>query len=1162
MSKLFPKPTILEQIGTTHCAIEASAGTGKTYLLENLVLDLIMQGVHLGKILVVTFTTKATIELKARIRARIENIILNVEDPQTIEPYAIDGPTWEVNEITYRLLKDSLANFDKINISTIHSFCQQTMSDSAFESGQLFKQKVIYGDHTFKHVFKKFLRKQLAKNEVEQIFLSRALKFMGGVDNLHSLLLAATKEKIYLDLPNLKALAAILENFPITATKDYIEEVKNYRNNHTASKYLCGPIMQSLKASSIDTVSYKAIGNKLEKLLNGINTYKKYCVSNLFWSEITPLEVYYLQEKFAQYIENRNNDTLIGLSAIASACKDLASNAYDFKAVIVATMLPTLIEELTEFKYNEGLIDFDDMILIVNQVINSRQGEPVVQRLRDRFQVALIDEFQDTDRLQWEIFKKVFLDSQNHRLILVGDPKQAIYGFRGGDLQTYTTAIDSIKTITGKKAKDLIINFRSSPELIAAQCNIFQGHEELSFFTGKNATLFKRPTCGKPELKLQDGQNKTIPPIHIIEVNQKNTLSIRKCAARGIALAIKEALLLYRFENHPIKPEHIMVLTTSAREGREMARALKSVGVPHTFFRQDGLFITSEAKALLDLLLAIDNPNDIAKRAKALLGPFFNFSFEEVEQCRQLSDSHPILKYLLDWQRLALSGQYGQFFTNIISDSGITQRLLFLENDKRSLTNILHLLELLQKETITGYHTPLDLAIKVKQWINGLSRPSVEDSDIQRLDELTGAVQILTIHKAKGLEAPIVAVYGGFSRNIARTYVHRYHNNQGQRKIWIGSLKFAPMRVQISTNTEQYEEQQRLLYVALTRSKAQLILPKIMCDNEHENGNNGTSRKAFNRSNGVYHCVNQQLPSLPNELVTYSTTTSCDNKEISKQTINNVTKQINICNGNLPKLTLPKFSDLTNIGRPIREFSSIPIKSYPKNLACQNGNDWQVDIYNDSQTYNSSSDHQTYKNNNQLESTIYKLLQLLPLNVTDKQPIDSWLKKPTVASLFENETPSDSRKNIATLTHKILTCKLKLPTGKTITISKIRQMIRNLDFTTIYPGHNDLLIGSIDMVFQWNRKIYILDWKIDQLESYCNASLQTIIKREYLMQARIYIMATCRFLDITSEKLFQEKFGGLIYAFIGGLPNEGMWTLKPSWNEMQDWELKLKNASI
>ena len=1165
MSRSSPKPIVLGRIGTTHCAIEASAGTGKTYLLEHLVIDLIMQKVPLNKILVVTFTTKATMELKARIRTRLEKIITSLEDQKITEPGIINDPVWEVDAVTYLILKDSVANLNKINISTIHSFCQQVMEDAAFESGQLFKQTVTYGNHIFNHVFKKVISTQLDKNEAGQTLITKALKATGGVAGLIHLLQTAIKERINLELPNMTTLRNILKNFPTTAAKNYVKEFRNYQASSATTKRSYGPISKSLKMSNIGSGSYKAIGNRLEKILRGIDVFRDSDIPGLFWSEISPLEINYVQEKLASFRKISDSVAIAEISAIADACTDLASNAYDFKAVIVATLLPALFKELTSFKHKRGLVDFDDMILMVNQTINSNQGEPLVQRLRDRFQVALIDEFQDTDSLQWGIFSKLFLDSKNHRLILVGDPKQAIYGFRGGDLPTYTAAMNTIQTITGKKAEELLINFRSSPEMIAAQCKIFQGHVDCPFFTGRNANLFKPNVCGNPELKLQEYLGKPIPPIHIIEANCRDGLSTRRSLANGIALAIKEAIRSYEFEGNPIKPEHVMVLTSSAKEGLEMASALKAVGVAHRFFRQDGLFVTPEANAILDLLLAIDRPNNVSIRAKALLGPFFSFSFEEVEQCRNLSKDHPALTQLFAWQKLVLSGKYGEFFARIVSDSGITQRLLFFSENERSLTNILHLLELLQKETLTSHYTPLDLAIKVKQWINGSEQPHTEDANIQRIEKLTDAVQILTIHKSKGLEAPIVAVYGGFSSSGTRTHVHHYHDSLGRRKAWIGSLKFAPIQVQNLVDAEKHEDYQRLLYVALTRAKAQLILPRIVIDQNCQNdntANNNIAKIYSNNWKGVYHCVNQQLSILSNELDKHSAITNCSDKTESEQTMDATDKQINHSTTLLSKLVLPNFSNLAKICRPMREYSYTDNNNYIKQPPYQSYDRWQVEQSYTYKTTGPTSDYQAYKDDLKLETVFHNVLQLLPLNSVVELPMVEWLKEPVVARLFENKVPPVLRNTVAVLVYRVITSKFQLPKIGTIALSSIKQLVRNLDFITTCPGQKDLISGSIDTLFQWHEKTYILDWKMNQLDSYCPAKLQTVVEKYYLLQAKIHIVATCRFLGIASEKMFKERFGCLIYAFTRGLPSEGIWTLNPSWKEVKDWDLKLEQTQI
>ncbi|MDP2875524.1 MAG: UvrD-helicase domain-containing protein, partial [Holophaga sp.] len=173
----YPKPKLLDHIGSSHCVIEASAGTGKTYTLEHLVIQLLLEGVALEKILVVTFTKKATLELMARIREKLAELRALSTDK------VVDGqPFWELTPERVELLKKALLSFDRATISTIHGFCQQVLQDAAFEGGRLFKQEAIASEEAFDRAFTTLLRTHYAT--AQKGLLEVALRTQGGVSGL------------------------------------------------------------------------------------------------------------------------------------------------------------------------------------------------------------------------------------------------------------------------------------------------------------------------------------------------------------------------------------------------------------------------------------------------------------------------------------------------------------------------------------------------------------------------------------------------------------------------------------------------------------------------------------------------------------------------------------------------------------------------------------------------------------------------------------------------------------------------------------------------------------------------------------------------------------------------------------------------------------------
>lgn len=1154
MTVILNKPELLDTIGNTHCVIEASAGTGKTYIIENMVLDLIMQGIALDKILLVTFTTKAALELKIRIRKKLESVLHTLTSVNKLEKLNNNttAATWIINERHYFLLQIALSDISKLNVYTIHSFCQQILSQTMFENGGLLRQTLTVNNNLFLETFKNLIRTRFTKNSYEKQILVEALTILGGIEKLSELLEDALAEFSVLDLPTNNSIKNTIKHFPIKITKILIEEFDNYQINNTSNI-----LLNAIKLAALDIRNYKAIINRLKQILNGIqytNNSKNY---GLFWRHLTATDLQYLCDKLSKCI-NAFHDTkkIAPIIKLFNSCELLLNKAYDFKSIIVATFLPIIKNELDSAKQKIGIFDFNDMIILVYQALKSNNKKQILQYLQKRFQIAIIDEFQDTDKLQWSIFSNIFLDDK-HRLILVGDPKQAIYGFRNGDLPTYLAATKKVMSKAKRSKETLSINFRSTCNLINIQNQIFNQNKQPSFFTGKNSNLFEAVSCGQPNLKLSDKIDQPLPALILLDINTSNKAHIKQELAILMAKIIKETLHTAQLDGERIKPEQIMVLTYSTKECREIEFALKAINVPCMLFKQDGLLTTIEATFIKDLFIAIDDPMDDDIRAKVLLGPFFNLSFNEIVKCKQNPEDFYAVKLLFSWQQLIYSRRYGEFFSKLMSESYITQNISLYSNNDVNIANIRQILEIIHIEALKQFCTPTDLAYKLQCWTEGINWPDLKDIDTKKIEVLSGAVQILTIHKSKGLEAPIVAIYGGFSSGNTRSNIHRYYS-QNDRKIWIGSQKNAPLSIQELINIEQEEEYQRLFYVALTRAKAQLILPRIT--------NKPVNKNSYDTHKWPYDCVNKQLFALPIEMfekkyiVCRDANSNLDTlKFVEEQESHNVQNLELLSTENL----FPDFHKLAKKSRPMCRFSYTTLHNYFSNTIDKiDTQKTKLQIKNYSYISNDNVKTDINISNSRLGIIVHKILQLIPLETTLNKSKKEWLEIPSVMKLFDDYVPIELHDLVSKLVYQAITNPLISMENVTIELCKLKNIIRELEFTMPYPGCEDMINGSIDMIFQFNNKIYILDWKTNMLSNYSQNTLEKIVLEHYLLQVKIYIIAVCRFFKIMSKEIFDNYFGEFIYVFLRGLPHQGTYHIKPSWSNILDWEKEIEMLSI
>lgn len=1101
------KPALLDRLGQGSCAIKASAGTGKTYTLEHLIVQFLLEGIPLERILVVTFTRKATLELVARVRAKLEELLALEADA-----WREGEPFWEIGPEARALLRRALETFDRATISTIHGFCQQVLADTAFEGARPFRQELASGEELFDRAFREALRGAFPRHPLFPLALAR----LGGPEALRDLLREALPEAEGLLLPG-PELLAFLDAYPEAAAAALVAELEAYE----ASKAK-GPLFRALDAAGVGTASAKALAGRLRGLLAGMAEARAFGDLRALGAfvDLKALGADAVRASLEKAIHAPGE-----LGALAAATLDLLEQPLAFEGALAAALLPPLQEHLVRLKAEEGLYDYDDMIRLVQEALEGPGGEALARRLRERFQVALIDEFQDTDARQWSIFRRVFLEAGDpHRLVLVGDPKQAIYGFRGGDLPTYLEALGRLP-----EPLQLTTNFRSAPGVVEA-CNALLRQGDGGLFTGDNARNYDLAVgCGRPELRCMDASGAPLPPVRVLEVGG------RADAATALAVALRGLLAGARFgaaeDLKPIRPEDVFVLTRSAREGAQVAAALRRAGVAAAFYRQEGLFDGSEAEACRDLMMALDAPLEESRRAKALLGPFFGMTLSEAERCRTLPERHPVLLRLFAWRELALEGRWGACFSRILSESGVTRRLLFLEAGQRRLTNLCHILELLQREALARHATPLDLAVRVQAWIDGRGRPAVEDGEVQRLERASGAVQIMTLHKAKGLEAPVVALYGGLSAPT-RARLHRYHE-QGKRRAWLGSRSLAPRAVQEAIAREEAEEWERLVYVGITRARGQLILPLY--------------RGA--RVGGLYGCLNRRLEALTSAPEPVPGLLLQPAPEAPPEDGDPAARLAAWRPEPPPGLPGPDFRGLARRGRPAWTFS---FSSLMRGLQDPERAPHAAEEARDPEG------PQGPGGGARLGVEVHAFLQEVDPATLAGRDLRAWKAHPEVARLAERCLSPGAREEVLAWAHRALGGPLPLPEGGAVRLAEVAPMLRELDFLTPYPGHPDLLEGSIDLLFRHGGKAFVLDWKTNRLPAYDAPALEAAMADHYALQVKVYTLAACRFLGLDSPEAYAAGFGGVLYVFLRGLPEGGVWTARPDWETVQRWVRELE----
>ncbi|MFH0902767.1 MAG: UvrD-helicase domain-containing protein [Pseudomonadota bacterium] len=849
------RPAIIASIPRdNHAVIEASAGTGKTYTLEHLVVELLLNaGVTIDQILVVTFTQRATAELKQRVRATIERLLQDGCGSPSLtgdgdgasdggagnEPASAPSSFWLIDGRARARLAAALHSFDSATICTIHSFCQRLLTEHAFWGRRLFEQTLVDGREAFRLAFREALRTTIAVDDGPRQYLEAALEAGHTVEELEAVLYQCVHSRAKVapvfDSPRL---LAALDAYPGDGCAAALEAALSKAKVHSATRRSI-----ATRVAKVDCEAEKFRHDRnLPALLAALEEYDRDRGSKAKRIAELPAELLGLVP---------GSGVAASLGALLVA---VVEALVSLPAAAAQLFLPSILGRLRQRKQELGLFDFDDSLLLVREMLDGSNSDRVIGALRQQFHYALIDEFQDTDEVQWSIFRRVFCETGRNnavapgsdadgspppgpcRLYVIGDPKQAIYGFRGADVQTYLRAREAIRG-GGGSVVQLAHCYRATPQLVEACNTLFSQDAPRPLFRSGGQIRYDNPVgCGNPTLAATSDRGRDGEPVHLFELvaadggRARVGVLLRSLANR---IAATSRHLLDSSSQEPllrgIGARDIFVLTRTEREGRIVGRALRSAGVPCAFYRQDGLFQTVEAADLRDLLGALASPDDRAARFRAWLTPFFGLTLEDLAGCRDLPDTHRLVSLLDEWRSLADDRAYSVLFQRIVEGSGIARRELFLDETGRALTNYLHILELLQEEASRRRCSIEELHSSLTGFIAGTRAPIGGEGNTQRLESDRAAVQIMTIHKAKGLEATVVFLFGGLGRSSSRPASAVFHDRAGERTIWLGPV---PPEIRQRQREEEDDEERRLMYVALTRARARLYLPFLPTDDD------------------------------------------------------------------------------------------------------------------------------------------------------------------------------------------------------------------------------------------------------------------------------------------------------------------------------------------
>ncbi len=787
---LYPFPAELAQIPLDRSAvIEASAGTGKTFLIEHLVVDRLVRGeTRIEEMLVVTFTDRAATELRRRIRSLIQTVA--GADRTTGElPFA-----WTIDDRARERLTAAAAALEGASISTIHAFCQRVLTEQAFAGGRLLLQQSIESRGAFAAAFAEVLRQELAVDPAHAPYLEAYLARGGGggsVESLEALLYRAHQLRASWGTP--------LDPERIAVAAGRLAR-------------LAPPEIEAACAG-LHAQTAKAVAARLSALYQAARRLEADGDTARFLAALDVGK----EDLLAFVVDRLGRRTASDVSALV---EDLAEVAIPLEAAAAQLFVPPVAARLAARKRAAGLYDFDDMLTLVAEALRGPGGENLIATLRNRYKLAIVDEFQDTDKVQWEIFRTIFDDGAGRPIYLVGDPKQAIYGFRGADVTTYAEARDALAG--GAEPHHLTRNFRSTRPIIDGYNAILDQSAAPPFFDHEDVKYDPPVTFGRSDdANPPSGAPAAAITLLRVTANDEVARLPMRSVREGLAQAVAGEIAQLLAGTDPPRPSEIFVLTRTWVEAKAAAVALAARGLPAVIYNQEGLYLSPEARQVRDLLRAVADPRDPAKRLRAWLTPFFGLSLADLPAATAADGDHPLYARLFAWHVVAAREPLGRLYARILEESGVLLRECFLGESARRLVNIRHLFEVLGAEDARAARPLGDVVRRLSALGGKLVTPAPEEGNVQRLESDRDAVQIMTMHKAKGLEADVVFLYGGFSPSP----------NKGVRQYTVGGARLAtagrPRKNALADliKRERASEDQRLFYVALTRARRLLYLP-------------------------------------------------------------------------------------------------------------------------------------------------------------------------------------------------------------------------------------------------------------------------------------------------------------------------------------------------
>lgn len=1137
--------------------IEASAGTGKTFTIAALYLRLLLglggeaaypRAISVEELLVVTFTEAATEELRGRIRSNIHELRIACLRGESDNPLysALLAEIADKDDAAKTLLLAE-RQMDEAAVFTIHGFCQRMLSLNAFESGMLFEQQLIEDESRLRYQACADFWRRHCYPLTRDIAAVIHDVWKGPRDLLKSL-----DRWLQGEAPQLKSPPAPNE----TLAERHQQIIARIDSLKQQWREQVGEIEGVLENSGLDRRKFNR-GNQ-GKWMEKVNAWAQ--------EETLSYQLPDALEKFAQsfLLERTKAGGEPPVHPLFSAVESLLASSLTLTDLVLARAMVEIRDAVAREKRRRGELGFDDMLSRLDEALRGDSGETLASAIRQRFPVAMIDEFQDTDPQQYRIFRRIWRRQPETALLLIGDPKQAIYAFRGADIFTYMKARGDVAA-----HYTLDTNWRSSPGMVGSVNRLFSLSDnpfmfhEIPFLPVKAAAKNKglRFTVDAADVP---AMNVWLMPGDTVGSGDYQTFMAQLCATQirdWLSAGQRGRALLWRGEtSRPVQASDITVLVRNRLEAAQVREALQTLGIPSVYLsNRDSVFETLEAQELLWLLQAVLAPERENTLRSALATSMFGLTALDIENLNQDEQAWDALveefsEYRQIWRQRGVM----PMLRALMTARHIAENLLATRGGERRLTDILHISELLQEAA-----SQLESEHALVRWLaQHIAEPDSNAASQQmRLESDKHLVQIVTIHKSKGLEYPLVWL--PFIARFRKQDQAFYHD----RETFAAVLDLGQDEASLElAEAERLAEDLRLLYVALTRAVWHCSLG-VAPLSSRKSGNSDFHLSALGRLLQAGEAMD--AAGLAARLADF-------------------------CHGDIA-LQRPGELDLTPWQAPAATIPRLSARELQRRIA----DDWRVTSYSGLQQHGFSGGQDLLPRLDVDAAGVGEVVeepQLTPhqfprgaapgtflhslfeeLDFTQPVP-EGWMAEKLQLSGFDAQWAPvltdwlggvlktrlpgpDIALNQLAARDKQVEMAFYLPIAQLLTAERLDALIRQYDPLSADTPPLDfrrvrgMLKGFIDLVFRHEGRYYLLDYKSNRLgedrEAYTRPAMEQAMRaHRYDLQYQLYSLALHRYLrHRLADYDYDRHFGGVIYLFLRGMDGQeggqGIFTTRP-----------------